>query len=437
MSKIQKPIIIIREVFKRLNFNPEKKRIPKRALLRFIHFIDDLDDPRLENNISYPLTHILFIAFLAILAGCTGWTEMSVFADLKKRYIKKFLHGYKTPPSHDTFRRVFGLIDPVLFSEAISAFLTENLWTIKEVLNIQNEGYRQIGIDGKEARGTGRKSGSEGVIPNLQTLNIYDISNAVSLLSVPINEKTNEIPIAQKYLAEMQLKNCIVTFDAMNTQKDTIKIIATNGGDYIGGLKGNHELFHDEIKLYFDKETLESIRKEKKNYYTHKEKAHNRLEKRTYYLTTDIEWFEDRKKWINLRSFICCDKSTEDLVTGEKTNERRYYIASLTDVETCADAIRGHWGIESLHWHLDSNFSEDDNSTMDKNAFNNLSSLNKVALSLYKLLQPTLKGYSIRTIRQAFRLDCEKMFSDLLTILDEDLLREAVESSSKMKNFLK
>jgi predicted transposase YbfD/YdcC len=121
------------------------------------------------------------------------------------------------------------------------------------------------------------------------------VSNAVSILSVPINEKTNEIPIAQKYLAEMQLKNCIVTFDAMNTQKETIKVIATNGGDYIGGLKGNHELFHNEVKLYFDKETLTSIRKEKKNYYTYKEKAHNRLEKRTYYLTTDIGWFGTEK----------------------------------------------------------------------------------------------------------------------------------------------
>jgi hypothetical protein len=140
---------------------------------------------------------------------------------------------------------------------------------------------------------------------------------------------------------------------------------------------------------------------------------------------------------MNLRSFICYDKSTEDLVTGEKTNERRFYIASLTDVELCADSIRGHWGVESLHWHLDSNFSEDDNSTMDKNAFNNLSSLNKIALSLYKLMQPTLKGYSIRTLRQAFRLDCEKMFSALLILLDEDLLREAVVSSSKIKNYLK
>jgi len=278
MSKIEKPIIMIRDALTELKFNPETKRVPKRALLRFIHFIENIEDPRLERIVSYPLTHVLFIAFLAVLTGCTTWTDISLFADLKKRYIKKFLHGYKVPPSHDTFRRVLGLIDPVRFSEAVTAFLIENLGSIKETLNIQGKGYRLISVDGKEARGTGRKYSSECGIPNLQTLNIYDVSNAVSLLSVPINEKTNEIPIAQKYLAEMQLKNCIVTFDALNTQKETVKVIVKSGGEYVGGLKGNHELFHDKVKLYFDKETLASIRKEKKNYYTYTEKAYNRLE---------------------------------------------------------------------------------------------------------------------------------------------------------------
>jgi len=432
MAQIQKPIILIRDAFKELNFDPEKKRIPKRALLRFISFIDDLPDPRLQRKIEYPLTNILFIAFLAVLAGATGWTDMSLFAKHQKRYIKKFLKGYKQIPSHDTFRRVFGIIDPVRFSEAVSAFIIENLQSIKDIVGIENVGYRLISVDGKVANGTGRKCGGDsgGGIPNLQTLNIYDVTNAISLLSVPIDEKTNEIPVAQKYLAEMHLKNCIVTFDAMNTQKETVSVITKSCGEYVGGLKGNHKLFHEEAKLYFDKDVLATIRKEKKNYYTYTEKAHNCIEKRTYYLTTDINWFEDKEKWANLRAFICYDKTTKNLCTGKKTCERLFYISSLTDVKLCADVIRGHWGVEVLHWHLDSNFFEDDNSTMDKNAFHNLSSLNKIALSLYKLMQPTLKGYSIRSIRKSFGLNCEEMFYNLLAILDEDILREAVKSSS-------
>jgi len=187
--------------------------------------------------------------------------DIGIFADLKKRYLKKFLKGYKKAPSHDTFRRVFGLIDPVKFSEAVSAFLVENLWAMKKILGIEAAGYRPISVDGKEANGTGRKCGGEGGggIPNLQTLNIYDVTNAVSLLSVPISEKTNEIPVAQKYLAEMQLKGCIVTFGAMNTQKDTVKVITKSGGEYVGGLKGKCEKYHQGVDWFLGEFSLEPI----------------------------------------------------------------------------------------------------------------------------------------------------------------------------------
>jgi hypothetical protein len=124
---------------------------------------------------------------------------------------------------------------------------------------------------------------------------------------------------------------------------------------------------------------------------------------------------------------VCYDISTEDLATEKKTKERRYYISSLKDVELCADAIRGHWSVENqLHWHLDANFSEDDNTTMDKNAFNNLSILNKLSLTLYKLMQPAYKGYSIRSLRQAFTLDSERLFTDMLCLFDEEILKSAI-----------
>jgi predicted transposase YbfD/YdcC len=427
MAKIQRPILLIRDVFKKLNFHPEDKRIPKRALLRFVHFVEELNDPRLEGLVSYPLTHILFISFLAVLSGASTWVDIGIFAERKLRYIKKFLRGYKRAPSHDTFRRVLGLIEPEQFSAAVTAFLIENLGSIKKALNINDYGYQLISVDGKEARGTGRKYNSNEKISDLQTLNIYDVSNAICLAGIPIDKKTNEIPTAQKYLAEMQLKKCIVTFGVMNTQKETVHVIVSRSGDYVGGLKGNHGIFRDEVKLYFDEQTLAFIRKNKNNYRTYTEKSHNRIEKREYFLTADIEWFEDKGKWANLHSFICYDITTEDLVTGKKTKDRRYYISSLKDVELCADAIRGHWGVENqLHWHLDVNFSEDGNTTMDKNAFNNFSILNKLALTLYKLMQPAFKGYSIRSLRKALTLYSECMFTEMLRLFDEDILKSAM-----------
>jgi predicted transposase YbfD/YdcC len=329
-------------------------------------------------------------------------------------------------PSHDTFRRVFSIIDTDQFCSATVAFLIEKMDRIKKALKIKTEGYTQFCIDGKEENGTGRKYGTDQKIPNLQTLHIYNFSDGICLVSAPISEKTNEIPIAQKYLQALYLKDCIVTFDSMNTQKKTIAIIAKKGGDYVAALKGNHDNFHKDIKDFFTDDMLSSIREGNENYYTITEKAHNRIETRKYYLATDINWFAEKKLWGKLRSFICYELETEDLVSGKKTFERRYYISSLIDIELCAESIRNHWSVESMHWHLDTLFLEDDNTTTSKNAFNNLSILNKLVLTLYKLVQPYTKKQSIRRIRKGFGWDYENQFIKLLTLFDEDFLRDAL-----------
>ena len=150
---------------------------------------------------------------------------------------------------------------------------------------------------------------------------------------------------------------------------------------------------------------------------------------RSYYMTTNIKWFADLSKWSGLKSFICYIIETEDLVSGKQTKEIRYYISSLTDIELCADAIRSHWGIENqLHWHLDVTFSEDDNTTMDKNAFNNLSILNKMALSLLKLIQPSYK-IGLKGIRKCFGWDLVGQLTKLLCLLDEEQIAKALLNS--------
>lgn len=101
------------------------------------------------------------------------------------------------------------------------------------------------------------------------------------------------------------------------------------------------------------------------------------------------------------------------------------YITSLADIELCADAIRSHWGIENqLHWHLDVTFNEDANSTMDKNAFNNLGILNKMVLSLLKLIQPAHK-IGLKLIRRKFGWDLITQLTLLLNLLDEEQIRQA------------
>ena len=434
MSAIPLPIIKIREAIKDIKFDAREERVPQAVLKRFINCVEEIHDVRMQNSIDYPLPYILVLSFLAILSGSDTWVEMQRFALSYKVKLNGILPKFKViaVPSHDTFRRVLAMLLPEELQISTAEFIVEEVEQLKMVLGIK-KGRRQIAIDGKEQKGTGRKYNSDQKVRNLQTLHCYDVTNGINLASVPIDEKTNEIPTAQHLLSKMQLKDCIVTFDALNTQKETIKIIAEQKGDYVGGLKGNHQLFYEEVVKFFSVSELESIRQKEKFYRSYTEKAHNRIEKRSYYMTTDIKWFADLKLWPKLKSFICYISETEDLVTHEKTVEHRYYISSLTDIEECSDAIRSHWSIEnSLHWHLDVTFAEDDNSTMDKNAFNNLSILHKMALSLLKLIQPYYK-IGLKSIRKIFGWELIENLTVMLSLLDEEAIAEALQKPTSRK----
>src|SRR5665648_142653 len=290
---------------------------------------------------------------------------------------------------------------------------------IKKSLNIKDSGPKLICIDGKEEKGTGRKYGTKEEIRNLQILHVYDASDSICLCSRPIGQKTNEIPAAQEVLKALQLKDTIVTFDALHTQKETIRLIVKQKGDYVGALKGNQGTLEQDANDSFSEEIKKKIITNGKNYYGTCEKAHNQVETRRFYLIKANHTFNGAIEWQNLRNFICYEKKIYNIVTEKERTEIRYYITSLRDIEMCADAVRGHWSVETqLHWHLDYSFYEDDNTTADRNAFTNLSLINKIVLSLCKLAQPLLKNRSIRTIRKEFSWDFEDSLAMILNTFD-------------------
>jgi len=426
-SEIIKPIAVFRETIKKTGISLPDEDIPKKPIKRLLNLFKSVEDVRLERNTYYPLHEILMIAFFAILSGAKTWTDLEDFGNAKEKWLRRFMTLEYGIPSHDTFRRVFALIDPEHLQRATTTFLIDNMKIIKRAFNIKTDGLRQYCVDGKEAKGTGRNPGFEkDKIRNLQTLHIYDLSDGICLVSKAIDSKTNEIPTAQEVLRTMQLKDVLVSFDAMNTQRDTVAVIVKQKGDYIGALKGNQEGLLEEAKSYFTSKRLQQIRDKNETYYQTKEKARNCIDTRQYYLTKNIGWFYNKDAWAKLRSFICCIKTTENIRTGKTTTEKRYYIASLTDVETCADGIRGHWSVEAFHWELDMIFSEDDNMTVDKNAFHNFSLMNKLSLSLTKLASTILKK-SVRATRNITGWDINTTIK-ILCAFDDDVLTKALMS---------
>lgn len=432
MAKINRFILEYKESLKESGLVVEEGgKLNKATIQRFVHLFSDVADSRIEGMIDYPLVEVVLITFLAVLGNAATWVDVAAFGESKKRWLKKFLRLKNGIPSHDTFRRVFSLIDPTTLQQATVNYLMESIDNIRRSQGLKPEGYRQICVDGKEARGTGRKYNTREEVRNLQELHVYDATNSICLYSQNIDTKTNEIPVAQDILKGLQLKGCIVTFDALHTQRATIGIIAGNKGDYVGGLKGNQGGLLEAVAGVFTDKKKDSIKSSGGGFYETVEKAHNKIERRSFYLA---KAGFGKDEWTNLKSVVLYEKYTYDVVTGKETNENLYYITSLKDIELIADAIRSHWEIEvNLHWHLDFSFGEDDNTTMDKNAFLNLSLINKMALSLCKIMQPLLKGYSIRTIRKAFSWNYEENLALLLKTFDNHTIIDTSENACNLK----
>jgi len=432
MAGINKFILEYKDTFRDQQIDFDNSKPPKKTMRRFIRVLKTIEDVRVAGMIDYPLEEIVGIVFLAVLGNATSWQEIALFGKVHRKWLGKFLRLEKGIPSHDTFRRVFSLIKSEQLVAITVAFLAENIDKIKKSLKIDNQAMRHICVDGKEGKGTGRKHNTSEEIRNLQTLHVYDNSNGICLYSEMIDAKTNEIPVAQKILSSLELKNSIVSFDAMNTQQKTVEIIIEQKGEYVGSLKGNHKIFEEEVSTFFSQAEMEKIQKKGVDYYKTTEKSHNQVETREFFLTRDIKWFQELPDWRGLKSFVCYKKRCKNVITGKVTTELRYYIASITDVELCADVIRGHWGVENtLHWHLDVNFYEDDNTTIDKNAFNNLSIINKMVLSLLKLAQPIFDNHSIRSMRKEFSWKLEDNLSKVLNFFDEDDLLGTIEKATQ------
>lgn len=433
MAKVSRFILEYKQVIESTGLSIDEYSHNKKTMKRFIRIFKKISDVRLEQMIAYPLYEILVIAFMAILANGSGWADMEAFGKEKIRWLKKFLMLENGIPSHETFQRVFSLINCEQLQMATVEFIMENMDALKKSLGIKVT-QQHICIDGKEACSTGRKYTTDDKVKNLQMLHVYDASNEICLFSKAIDEKTNEIPVAQEILSIINLKDSIVTFDALHVQHKTIELIRAGHGSYIGSLKGNQGSLEADALGCFDSEIKKKIQRDGKNYYKTIDKAHSQVETREYYLAKAELCLSKEEKWKDLKSFICYEKTIYNTNTEKETKETRYYITNLNDVELCADSIRGHWYVENkLHWHLDANFNEDDNTTMDKNAFTNLSILNKMALSLSKLAQPLMGKSSLRMIRKKFAWSFENNLNVILSAFDEEAIKQALLDAQNKK----
>lgn len=393
---------------------------------------DAVPDYRHPSYIRHLLGDIIMIVFFAVLGNADEWGEIESFAKKKEKWLRKYLELPYGIPTDDTFRLVISNIDTSHFFQVTVGLLLQTVDGIIRLAGkedkIQEKGI--ISVDGKESRGSKRKSGECGEVRALQTLNVFSADYGIRLAQKFIEEKTNEIPAAQELLKLMDLKDSIVTADAMNCQKETVAAIVENKGDYVLALKGNQPLFYQELKDFFDEREQEKIRKGRNGFKKTVEKEHGGIATREYFVTDDVNWYSEKGLWKNLRTFGMVHKTLKQ--GEESTEEYRYYIGSIEpDAELFERAARGHWGIEvNLHWHLDFTFRDDKNTSMAKTGAKNLQIMKKIALSILSLVKESYK-ISMKRIRYELSLDYENEVERMLAMLDTDSIKHVLESKGK------
>lgn len=380
----------------------------------FMLIFKDQDDTRMQGKVKHLMSDIIMITFLAILARCDGWDEIAMFAKSKEKWLKQFLELPNGIPSHDTMQRVISLLNPETLYSSCIKFLIEKI----DKLTSKERTKDVLSMDGKVSKGSSRNKETTEEIKAINTMSIYSHNYGVSLVQDYIEDKSNEIPMGPELIKKLNLTNCILTADALNTQKETVKAIVEAKGDYVLALKKNQKTFYEDVKDYLDdEEILKEI--EKENYSEDKEKSHSKIITRKYYMTDKIKWLNGKEKWEKLKSIGVEIKISESIKTGEITEERRYFIISFKDdIHSYADAVRKHWGVENnLHAPLDIVFKEDANRTLEKNGAKNLGILKRICLAILKFVQ-TYYNMSLNKIRFLLSLDFETEIEKIFKLLN-------------------
>ena len=358
----------------------------------FFESLADIEDPRQFKKVKYPINEVVGMVLIASLGNANEWTEIEVFCKLHQTLLKKYFKLENGVPSHDTFQRVMGMIEPNIIQQL------QIMWN-EYVSQNDGEGIKKIlNIDGKTMRG----SRTEDKKP-LHIVSAWCDEEGICFGQKTVREKENEIVAIPELLDTLQIKGYVVTIDAMGTQTKIAEKIIKKKADYVLAVKGNQETLHNDLISYFDDADFRKKIIKDGNYKKTMEKSHGQIEIREYYQTNDIKWITNKSKWKKIKSIGIVEKTIKK--KDKESKEIRYYITSIdSDIDLFEKAVRGHWGIEIMHWHLDVTFKEDSNKTIEETANKNMNIIRKWALSILKLLDME-KKMSLKLKR--FSINCK------------------------------
>ena len=327
-------------------------------------------DPRDNRGKRYNLIDLLVMVIYGILNGYDDFENIAYFLRKNESYFKNLLLIEKTP-SHDCLSDLFAIINPDKFMEIFVKWITSIVALKSGTI---------ISIDGKAIK-SARDNINGGKTPYILSAFLSEIG--VSIGQVAVNGKSNEITAIPDLLKILDIRGCYITIDAMGTQETIARKIALSGGHYVLKVKKNQRKLMENIKSYFDENTISTSSIDFLD--TDIEKNHGREEFREYYVSHCCECIADKKKWdtVNAIGMVLVHKWVGD--TFEVT-EHYYIMDDKISVELFARATRSHWNIEcGLHWRLDVILNEDRARNREGNSISNLSAVRKLVFNIVKL----------------------------------------------------
>ena len=338
-------------------------------------YFESLPDPRHTRNRKHLLVDIIVIAVCGMICGCDGPTAIRRWGKHHKEWLEQYLELPNGIPSRDCIRRLLMAIKPTAFQKCFQA------WIAAAVETDETGKKKLVCIDGKTCRRSHDLSKDLGP---LHIVSAWASEEGIALGQVATDAKSNEITAIPQLLEQLDLTNALITIDAMGCQKEIVEQIVDNDGDFVITVKDNQPKLAAAIATFFDKHFTSNLEDLRYRCHETSEESHGRIEERSYYITKTPANFPVAKDWPSVKAIGYSLRLTQH-ADGTETSEVRYYIASCyLSGKRFSEAVRGHWGIESMHWVLDVNFREDDSRTRERTLGNNLSWLRRFAITLLK-----------------------------------------------------
>jgi predicted transposase YbfD/YdcC len=340
--------------------------VEKKALLEYFA---DLKDPRTRES-PHRLEEILLVAVCGILSGADGWAGVALWGKTKLPWLRQFLPFEHGTASHDTFGRVFALLDAAVFERCFIAWMTSVCGAFRGL---------EVNIDGKTLRRSKSPGGKA-----IHLVSAFANGLGLALGQVKTAEKSNEITAIPELLDALLLKGCIVTIDAMGCQTAIAAKILEKESDYVLAVKNNQPTLAQAIEGFFNGAERKEWEGVPHTFAEWIEKEHGRIETRRCWVVDDLGCLGDGHKWPQAKTLAMVEAIRE--INGVASTERRYYISSLlADAERMGTVVRGHWGVENgLHWSLDVAYGEDQARMREGNSAENFSILRRITLNLVR-----------------------------------------------------